>query len=101
MTRPVMCLIRSFDTSQSISLEGTSFKQREALRSSWPHGHVSPGARRVDEDHWQPDSGQLKPEFYPAFATTSQDRRGFRAAGVPVSMLTIQRARFEPDSYRA
>ena len=45
--------------------------------------------------------GQLKPEYYPAFAYyLARTVEGFRAEGVPVSMLTIQNEPdFEPDSY--
>lgn len=45
--------------------------------------------------------GQLKPEYYPAFATyLAKVVEGFGAEGVPVSMLTIQNEPdFEPDSY--
>jgi glucosylceramidase len=45
--------------------------------------------------------GQLKPEFYPAFANyLAKTVEGFGAEGVPVSMLTIQNEPdFEPDSY--
>jgi len=45
--------------------------------------------------------GQLKPEFYPAFAEyLAKVVEGFGAEGVPVSMLTIQNEPdFEPDSY--
>ncbi len=45
--------------------------------------------------------GQLKPEFYPTFANyLAKTVEEFRAAGVPVSMLTVQNEpNFEPDSY--
>jgi glucosylceramidase len=45
--------------------------------------------------------GQLKPEYYPAFANyLAKTVEGFRTQGVPVSMLTIQNEpNFEPDSY--
>ena len=45
--------------------------------------------------------GQLRPEFYPAFANyLARTVEGFGAEGVPVSMLTIQNEPdFEPDSY--
>ena len=45
--------------------------------------------------------GQLKPEFYPAFADyLAKVVEDFGAEGVPVSMLTIQNEPdFEPDSY--
>jgi glucosylceramidase len=45
--------------------------------------------------------GQLKPEFYSAFANyLARTVEGFGAEGVPVSMLTIQNEPdFEPDSY--
>jgi glucosylceramidase len=45
--------------------------------------------------------GQLKPEYYSAFAYyLAKTVEGFGAEGVPVSMLTIQNEPdFEPDSY--
>ena len=45
--------------------------------------------------------GQLKPEYYPAFANyLARTVEAFGAEGVPVSMLTIQNEPdFEPDSY--